>query len=92
LRWISKISLIRWGFEGLAVNEFQGLEFDVDSDSHTGPVARTGEEALAMFGLADASVTRVVKAEATIMVVCWVLAYFGLTLTKQKFVVMEPKT
>ena len=27
LRWLPKLSIIRWGFEGLAINEFQGLSF-----------------------------------------------------------------
>lgn len=91
LRWISKISLIRWGFEGLAVNEFHGLVFDADESNGTGSMALTGEEALRLYGLEGASVEEVVKTEAFIMAVCWVLAYFGLTLTKQRFIVMESK-
>jgi len=27
LRWLPQLSLIRWGFEGLAINEFTGLKF-----------------------------------------------------------------
>ena len=27
LKWVPKVSLIRWGFEGLAINEFRGLSF-----------------------------------------------------------------
>ncbi|CAB9531044.1 Putative white-brown complex homolog protein 30 [Seminavis robusta] len=88
LRWIPKVSLIRWGFEGLVVNEFEGLEFDA-TDSE-GPAAATGKQALAMFGMDDASVEDAVQAEATIMIACWCLAYLGLTLTKQRFVTMQP--
>ncbi|CAB9527811.1 Putative white-brown complex homolog protein 30 [Seminavis robusta] len=91
LRWVSKISLIRWGFESFCLNEFQGLHFEA-SDASNGPVARTGEEALAMIGLKDSSIEGVVRAEVIITIVCWCLAYLGLTLTKQRFVVMEPKT
>lgn len=88
LRWIPKVSLIRWGFEGLVVNEFQGLTFNT-TDAVGPSAARNGEEALAMFGMQDASIDDVVQAEGIIMVVCWILAYLGLTLTKQKFVQMK---
>lgn len=88
-RWIPQVSLIRWGYEGLVVNEFQGLNFTTAED-WSGPVANSGEEALAMFGMEDASIEDVVYAESIIMVVSWCLAYVGLTLTQQKFVPMEP--
>ena len=39
LRWVPKVGLIRWGFEGLCLNEFEGLEFDTKGP-HRGPVAR----------------------------------------------------
>ena len=50
LRWVNKIGLVRWGFTGLSLNEFEGLEF-TSSGPFRGPVAKTGEEALSRFGL-----------------------------------------
>jgi ABC-type multidrug transport system permease subunit len=89
LRWIPKVGLIRWGYEGLCVNEFEGLEFDT-SGPIRGPVAKTGADALARFGLADKKVGVIIKAQLYITSACWFLSYLGLKLTRQKFQVMEP--
>jgi len=88
LRWVAKIGLIRWGFEGLALNEFEGLEFNT-SGPRRGPVARTGEEALARFGLNGKSVGDVIGAQTKIIAGCWLLSYLGLALTRQKYEVMK---
>lgn len=88
LRWVAKIGLIRWGFEGLALNEFEGLEFNT-SGPRRGPVARTGEEALARFGLDGKSVSDVIGAQTKIIAGCWLLSYLGLALTRQKYEVMK---
>ena len=88
LRWLPKIGLIRWGFEGLCVNEFDGLEFDT-SGPRRGPVAKTGDEALSRFGLGGKTLADVFKAQAIITSVSWLLSYIGLALTKQKFQCME---
>jgi hypothetical protein len=88
LSWIPKVGLIRWGFEGLAVNEFDGLEF-VATGPRRGPVARTGAEALARFGLGSNTVFDVIKAQLVITGACWALSWLGLTLSKQKFLQMK---
>lgn len=88
LRWISKIGLVKWGFTGLALNEFQGLEFD-SSGPFRGPVTKTGEQALARFGMDGKTLDSVVWAQSKIVVCCWMLSFMGLSLTRQKFVVMS---
>lgn len=88
LRWLPKVGLIRWGFEGLCLNEFEGLVFDTKGIPR-GPVARNGEEALSRFGLAGKNLGDVVKAQTIITSACWFLSFLGLTLTKQKFQIME---
>jgi hypothetical protein len=88
LRWLPKVGLIRWGFEGLCLNEFEGLEFDTKGPQR-GPVARNGVEALSRFGLADKQLGNVVKAQLMITSACWFMSYIGLTLTRQKFQYME---
>jgi hypothetical protein len=88
LRWVPKVGLIRWGFEGLCLNEFEGLEFETKGPRR-GPVARNGEEALARFGLGTRSLGVVVKAQVLITSACWFLSYIGLNLTRQKYQVME---
>jgi ABC-2 type transporter len=91
LRWVPKVGLIRWGFEGFCLNEFDGLEFDVKGPRR-GPVARNGEEALSRFGLEGKNLGDVVKAQAIITSTCWFLSFLGLTLTRQRFQTMEPAT
>lgn len=88
LRWIPKISLIRWGFEGLCLNEFQGLEFEA-SGRRRGPVAKTGADALDRFGLGKNTLADVMQAQLAMTISGWVLSYLGLTITGQKFMKME---
>jgi hypothetical protein len=91
LRWIPKVGLIRWGFEGLCLNEFEGLVFDT-SGPRRGPVVRNGAEALDRFGLGKYSLGDVVKSQSIIVGVSWLLSYLGLTLTRQKFQKMQEPT
>jgi hypothetical protein len=89
LRWIPNVGLIRWGFEGLCLNEFQGLTFDAGG-ARRGPVAKTGADALARFGLGSRTLSDVLQAQWRIAGACWILSYLGLTLTRQKFLTMTP--
>jgi ABC-2 type transporter len=89
LRWIPKVGLIRWGYEGLCLNEFDGLKFD-SSGARGGPVVTTGTDALARFGLGTRSLNDVLRAQLYIAGGCWILSYIGLTLTRQKFLNMLP--
>ncbi|EJK47315.1 hypothetical protein THAOC_33977 [Thalassiosira oceanica] len=86
LKWVNKVGLIRWGFTGLALNEFEGLEFT--AGGRRGPLTKTGEEALSRFGLDGQSIENVFTAQTKIVAGCWLLSYLGLSLTKQKFEVM----
>ena len=89
LKWVPKIGLIRWGFEGLCINEFEGLEFDA-SGPRRGPVAKTGADALARFGLGTRSLGDVLRAQMMITGGFYALSYLGLTLTRQRFQIMQP--
>eukprot|EP00591_Stephanopyxis_turris_P004942 CAMPEP_0195512664 /NCGR_PEP_ID=MMETSP0794_2-20130614/4548_1 /TAXON_ID=515487 /ORGANISM="Stephanopyxis turris, Strain CCMP 815" /LENGTH=700 /DNA_ID=CAMNT_0040640507 /DNA_START=237 /DNA_END=2339 /DNA_ORIENTATION=+ len=88
LRWLPKAGIVRWAYEGYAVNEFEGLEF-TSSGPYRGPTLKTGKEALARFGLDGSSLLTVFKAEARVIAVCYVLSILGLTLTGDKFQVMK---
>lgn len=88
LKWVPKLGLIRWGFEGLAVNEFEGLTFTY-SGPPRGPIAKTGDDALARFSLGKHSVGDVIRAQLMVTSACWVLSFLGLTLTKQRFLEMK---
>jgi len=88
LRWVPKLGLIRWGFEGLCVNEFEGLEF-TSGGPRRGPVAKTGADALARFGLGGRSLGEIFRAQILIAGSLNLLSFFGLTLAKQRYQVME---
>jgi ABC-type multidrug transport system permease subunit len=88
LRWLPKAGLIKWGFEGMSLNEFEGLTFNT-SGPRRGPVAKNGDDALARFGLGNNSISTVVKAQACIISFSWFMSYLGLSLTRQKFQRME---
>ncbi len=81
------MSLVRWGFEGLAVNEFEGLEFDT-SGPRRGPVIRTGIDALAKFGFADRTLPEAVGALRNIILGCWIITFIALSLNKSKYSTM----
>lgn len=88
LKWVSRVGLIRWGFTGLALNEFEGLEF-TSGGPFRGPTAKTGEDALSRFGLDGKSLGDVVGAQTKIIVGCWVMSFLGLALTRQRFEIMK---
>lgn len=89
LRWIPNVGLIRWGYEGLCLNEFDGLKFDA-TGGRGGPIAKTGADALARFGLGTRSLKDVLRAQIYIASACWILSYIGFTITRQKFLTMLP--
>jgi len=91
LRWVTNVGLIRWGFEALCLNEFEGLDFDL-SGPRRGPLTRNGQEALSRFGLEGKNLMDIVKAQVIITVACWFLSFVGLSLTRQKFQAMESPT
>ena len=87
LRWIPKISVAKWGFQGLAVTEFTGLEFDT-SGPRRGPLVKTGKDALDNYGFGETSLMDVVKAQRNIIVGCWTISYIALSMAASKFEVM----
>lgn len=90
LRWLPKIGLVRWGFQGLCINEFLGLTFET-SRSGRGQVAKTGEEALEKFGLGGgATLGDVFRAQLMITAGCWLFSYFGLSFSRQRYQHMRP--
>lgn len=88
LRWVPQIGLIRWGFEGLCINEFAGLLFDRKGLKH-GPSAETGQDALARLGLGSRSIADVLRAQATTAASFYAISFLGLTLTRQRYETMN---
>eukprot|EP00271_Cylindrocystis_brebissonii_P012948 TRINITY_DN32467_c0_g1_i1.p1 TRINITY_DN32467_c0_g1~~TRINITY_DN32467_c0_g1_i1.p1 ORF type:complete len:685 (+),score=112.06 TRINITY_DN32467_c0_g1_i1:158-2212(+) len=85
-RWIPNVSLIRWSFEGLAINEFKGLQFEAKSRID----ARTGEDALERLSLNKSSVRHAASMETKIMLGWYWLTFYLLKNKKPKFQRMLP--
>jgi len=90
LRWLPKMSLVRWGFEALSVNEFTDLEFTC-KDAR-GPCLKTGEEALGRVALERASVRGAVMAQARILAGSYIGTYAALRASRPSFAKMHPPT
>jgi ABC-type multidrug transport system ATPase subunit len=87
LRWVPKVGLIKTGYTGLAINEFEGLEF-TSKGPYRGPVLKTGEQALERFGITG-TLTDIIKSQMGIICGAWFLSFMGLSLTKERFEVMQ---
>mmetsp|Transcript_26352 Transcript_26352/g.39923 ORF Transcript_26352/g.39923 Transcript_26352/m.39923 type:complete len:744 (+) Transcript_26352:1702-3933(+) len=85
LQWLPKLSLIRWGFEGLAVTEFTGLRF---LPGRRGGFS-TGEEVLDRYGMLETSVQDVAQVQTLLIGVCWLASYLALAATRQRFMTMQ---
>ena len=48
LRWLQEVSLVRLAWQGLVINEFEGLDFEAKG---RGPQIRDGEDAKAVFNV-----------------------------------------
>ncbi|CAI5983153.1 unnamed protein product [Closterium sp. NIES-65] len=62
-RWIPNTSLIRWGFEALCVNEFDGLTFEASKPTDLS----TGKQVLERLSFSNSSVAKSVHKEVQIM-------------------------
>jgi len=90
LRWAPQVSMIRWGFEGLCLNEFRGLRFTCDR-----PVkqmcANTGEEALARLSACfeHSSLGKTTRAQAAILGACYLQTLRVLSSNGPRYARME---
>ena len=69
LRWLPRASLIKHAFEGLAVTEFRGLQFEGGGEPGDVP---DGDAVLARLGFAGSTVRSSMRAQAKVMAFfCW---------------------
>eukprot|EP00747_Dinoflagellata_sp_TGD_P094333 gnl/TRDRNA2_/TRDRNA2_166071_c0_seq1.p1 gnl/TRDRNA2_/TRDRNA2_166071_c0~~gnl/TRDRNA2_/TRDRNA2_166071_c0_seq1.p1 ORF type:complete len:318 (+),score=61.78 gnl/TRDRNA2_/TRDRNA2_166071_c0_seq1:104-955(+) len=87
LRWIPKVSFIRWCSEGLAVNEFTGLTFECD---RPGPCCKTGEEALERVSFGKSTVRGAALAQTRLIGVFYLATLYMLQRNKPKFLSIQP--
>lgn len=85
-RWIPRVSLIGHAFEGLAKNEFEGLEFEARAGTAD---VKTGEAALERIGFSDSTVGGSAVRLGRILLFNWIFTYNTLSKNKPKFQEVE---
>lgn len=84
-RWIPRVSLIRWAFQGLCINEFRGLQFE-----HQHPFdLQTGEQALERLSFAGCQIKETVVAQSRILLFWYCTTYLLLEKNKPKYQPLE---
>ncbi|KAJ9140845.1 hypothetical protein P3X46_031442 [Hevea brasiliensis] len=85
-RWIPDVSLIRWAFQGLCINEFTGLKFD---RQHSFDV-ENGEQALERLSFGGSHINDTVIAQSRILLFWYCTTYLLLEKNKPKYQRLEP--
>ncbi|GJU23471.1 ABC transporter G family member 7 isoform X1 [Tanacetum coccineum] len=85
-RWIPRVSLIRWAFQGLCINEFKGLEFD---HQHSFDV-QSGEQALERLSFGGSTISETMMAQSRILAFWYFMTYLLLEKNKPKYQPLEP--
>lgn len=85
-RWIPRVSLIRWAFQGLCINEFRGLEFD-----HQLPHdVQTGEQALERLSFGGSQIRETLVAQSRILLFWHCTTSLLLEKNRPKYQKLEP--
>lgn len=84
-RWIPRVSLIRWAFQALSINEFKGLKFEAKNSFDL----QDGEQVLERLSFGGSSVKGAVNQELRIALFWYWLTYVLLKRNKAKYQVLE---
>ena len=79
---------VRWGFEGLAVNEFEGLEFKPFTQIGR-PSLKTGSDALARLSFEDSTIRRTAVAQGAILGACYLQTYRVLKNARPRYATLK---
>ncbi|CAD6239367.1 unnamed protein product [Miscanthus lutarioriparius] len=85
-RWIPRISLIRWAFQGLCINEFKGLQFE---QQHSYDI-QAGEQALERFSLGGIRIADTLVAQGRILMFWYWSTYLLLKKNRPKYQPLLP--
>ncbi|WJX21254.1 ABC transporter G member 7, variant 2 [Trifolium repens] len=84
-RWIPSVSLIRWAFQGLCINEFHGLQFDHQNSFDI----QTGEQALERLSFGRSTIRDTLLAQNRILLFWYCTTYLLLEKNKPKYQQLE---
>ncbi|XP_020592864.1 ABC transporter G family member 7 [Phalaenopsis equestris] len=85
-KWIPQISLIRWAFQGLCINEFSGLQFEHQYAYDI----QTGEQALERISFGGSRIRDTITAQGRILMFWYCITYLLLKNNKPKYQQLEP--
>ena len=89
LRWVPQVSLIRWAYEALCVNEFTGLAFRPEAKA--GPLAVSkGEQVLESLGYGKSTVKQALLAQGAIILANYIFTMLSLVRQKPSFEKVQP--
>eukprot|EP00249_Psilotum_nudum_P023396 c28857_g1_i1 orf=512-2548(+) len=84
-RWLPRISLIRWAFQALCLNEFRGLKFE----HHNSYDLQTGEQVLEKMSFGNSTVKGALAQEGQILLFLYCMTYVLLLRNKPKYQHLE---
>lgn len=84
-RWIPHVSLIRWAFQALCLNEFRGLKFEHQNSYDL----QTGEQALERMSFGKSTIKEALIQEGRILLFWYWMSYVLLNRNKPKFEKLE---
>lgn len=90
IRWIQYLSLLRWGFVGLTVNEFRGLKFSCKGVKEGDACVETGNEELERLSFEDETVGGAMLALFLYGIIANSMAYLALVLRRKQYQQVEP--
>ncbi|XP_072964330.1 ABC transporter G family member 7 [Typha angustifolia] len=85
-RWIPRVSLIRWAFQGLCINEFSGLQFEQQNSFDI----QTGEQALERLSFGGSRIRDTMVAQGRILMFWYWTTYLLLKKNKPKYQQLLP--
>ena len=89
-RWLADISIMRWAFQAMLINEFDGTDFDCTIVPETGCI-ETGIEVLTMFGFGNPplSIENCLLIEFCLAIIFHFLAFIILRIHRYSYQVIE---
>ena len=89
LSWVPKVSLIRWAYEALCVNEFKGLKLQPAAPA--GPLSvSSGDEVLKSIGYGDSTIQHAVLSQVGIILINYIFTFASLSLQKPSYEQITP--
>ena len=83
-KWVSVISYLRWGFEGLCLTEIKPLNFTCDEGLVPGKCVHDGATALQLYAFGEGSLWQALTGLGSSLVVFLGFMYLALKLVPQQ--------